>query len=99
MSPHGGTAQPFSLWVLGTLGHNRQHCWGTDGTRHRTDGSVPDRQPRGRGPLALGWSLGTPSAGSRLVAAARGEQAPPAVGGAGTAGPVGIRLGRGWTRV
>lgn len=63
MSPHGGTAQPFSLWLLGTLGHNRQHCWGTDGTRHGTDGSVPDRQPRGRGPLALGCSLGSPSAG------------------------------------
>lgn len=103
VSPHGGTAQPFSLWVLGTPGNNRQRCWGTDGTRHRTDGSVPDRQPRGReagGPRrwAGPWGVALLASGWRHWP---GEgQAPPAIGDAGTAGPVGTGLGRGrtWAR-
>lgn len=63
--PHGGTAQPFSVWVLCTPGHNRQRCWGTDGTRQRTDGSVPDRQPLGvcGAGLVPGDSLCRPPAG------------------------------------
>lgn len=108
-SPHGETAQPFSLWVLGTPGHNRQRCWGqmAPGTGQMAPSQTGSRGAGGPGACGAGRVPGDsfcrPPAGGcgprgTVTPPTVAHVAPPAVGGADTAGPVGTGLEGGRTR-
>lgn len=105
MSPHDGAVPPCSPTVLGTLGADRQLCWGDRWHQaldrwYRPQTGVAGR--RGRVTLAEpGWSLGTCFAGSGRAVVAWEDTAHPRGGigpkrGAPAEGGDTGRGGTGW---